>query len=283
MLGTVTTALVAFLLSPIPFGVRGSLVVAIVSQKGDYVVVAAESRSLDLSRRRVNNLSCKIIGLGGEMLFFETGVNVIGVQRGEAWNAEDVARAIYQESQNRDARTLSIAWGNRALQWFYSQSSADLQSTAETNGGIVTGGFIGFDNDGKASVQNQTIYYSTVDRTLSRRPTGQPPIPGQVVASGIAKELAAEFFEGKTKRAIEAFGPIGTFRLIGVDAGIDANLARKAIEFAIRSATGREQEALGGPIDIAVLRRNRTIEWVNRKPECFKMDQRLIMKKRSYK
>jgi hypothetical protein len=90
----------------------------------------------------------------------------------------------------------------------------------------------------------------------------------------VAVDLVQEFFDGKTPQAIAAFGPIGMIRLIAVDPTTDSGLARKAIQFAIDNSSGKEKAALGGPIDVAIVRKNRTIEWVSRKKECYEQDQK---------
>src|SRR5271155_2459174 len=69
-------------LSTLPFEVqRGSSVVAIYSQKGDYVVVAAESRTADMNHKPLDDRACKIISLGNDTVFFETGIPAIRVLR----------------------------------------------------------------------------------------------------------------------------------------------------------------------------------------------------------
>ena len=95
--------------------------------------------------------------------------------------------------------------------------------------------------------------------------------------SGVGKELISEFFKGNTVRAAIAFGPIGTLRRIGEDPTIDASLAKKAIQFAIDYSTGPDHDEIGGPIDVAIVRKNLPIEWVSRKKECYEQDQKPIL------
>jgi hypothetical protein len=253
---------------------RGSLVIAMVSRKGDYVVVAGESRSLDQSQIPVDDRSCKVIALGRDTLFFETGASFIGVRRGKPWDGRSVARAIYRESKKLDAKGLSVAWGNKALQWFYGQAEQDLRTLTGTEGTIVTGGFVNFQDDGTPSVQRQTIFYSDNTHTIGRRADDKPQGPGQITISGVALNLVQEFFDGKTRRAVDAFGPIGVVRLICVDPMIDSSLARKAIQFSMDNSTSKEKGWLGGPIDIAVVRKGQRIEWVSRKKQCYGQDQK---------
>lgn len=252
---------------------RGSLVVAIVSQKGNYVVVAADSREVDEADKPIDDKSCKVIALGGDTLFFETGTPLIIVRRGKSWNAQDVARAVYGESKKRDARDLSIAWGNRALSWFDAQSETDLKSVSEAKGGIITGGFINFKEGKNPSIQTQEITFSARTHTLTRGLASEPPAQGEVMFSGVGKNLIEEFFAGKTRRAIRAFTSVETVHRVGVNSQVDARLARKAIQFAIANETGKDKNTIGGAIDVAILRKNGTVEWVSRKRACYALDE----------
>lgn len=245
----------------------------IVSQRGNYIVVAADSREVDESDRPIDDKSCKVIALGGDTLFFETGTPLIIVRRGKSWNAEDVARAVYRESGRRDARDLSIAWGDRALSWFDAQSETDLKSVSEAKGGIITGGFINFRESGHPSIQTQEITFSARNHTLTRGLASEPPALGQVMFSGVGKNLIEEFFAAKTGRAMRAFSTVETEHLVGVKSWVDAKLARKAIQFAIANETGENRNTIGGPIDVAILRRNGAIEWVSRKKACYASDE----------
>ena len=252
---------------------HGSLVVAIVSQKGNYIVVAADSREVDESDTPIDDKSCKVIALGGNTLFFETGTPLIIVRRGKSWNAQDVARAVYRESKKRDARDLSITWGDRALSWFDAQSEADLKSVSEAKGGIITGGFINFKEGKNPSIQTQEITFSARNHTLTRGLASEPPALGQVMFSGVGKNLIEEFFAGKTLRALRAFSSVETVHRVGVNSRVDARLARKAIQFAIANETGRDKNTIGGPIDVAILRKDGTIEWISRKKACYALDE----------
>jgi hypothetical protein len=248
---------------------RGSLVVWIVSKQANYVVIGAESRTIDPDRKTLDDQSCKVIALGGDTLFFETGYSQIGVIRGKSWSAENTARTVYASSQQRDALSLSIKWRDKALLWFNTQSEQGLRELAdEPNGYLVTGGFIHFDNSATLSVHSMAIFYNIATHSLSTQPSSQAA--GQVGISGVGNDLVREFFDGRTQRAVRAFGPVGVVRLIAVDPVEDASNVRKAIWFAMNNAVGEDKLALGGDIDIAVIRNDRTIEWVARKPWCSK-------------
>jgi hypothetical protein len=250
---------------------RGSLIVFIVSKRADYVVIGAESRTIDIVHNSSDDRSCKIISLGRDTLFYETGNAAIGVKVGRNWSSEGEARFVYALSQRRDASDLADAWATRALRWFGSQSRQDLERAAvPPHGNLATGGFINFDQNGNLSLHSVEISFDSVKRTL----VGQPSTiaPGDIGVAGIAKDLIKEFFDRKSERAARAFGPTGVARLIAVDPERDEELVRKAIQFAIENAVGNDKRALGGDIDIAVIRKDRTIKWINRKPWCSQQD-----------
>jgi len=252
---------------------RGSLVVFVFSKNSDFIIVAAESREIDRNGKPLDDRGCKVITLGKDTLFFTTGSYRVAARSGEPWNALKVAGAVYKESKKRDALSLSNAWGKKALQWFSLQTKQDLEGLTEKTDRFVTGGFVNFMGDGIPSVQYQVLGYSRTEQGPFRRPGIETVNPGQVWAMGNGQELLTEFLDGKTKRAVEALGPNDVLRFASADPAMGSNLARKAIEFAVDNTTGAEKSSLGGPIDIAILRKNGTIEWVSRKRECYKIDQ----------
>jgi hypothetical protein len=265
---TVIPALLLLLAAPLQAQVvGGSLVVWVVSERSDYVVIGAESRNLDSRRNFSNDRSCKVISLGGDTLFYETGSSVVGVRNGKSWSSKGAARAAYSFSQKRDVLSLTDEWGTIALRWFTSQPTQDLLTIAHMpDGNLVTGGFIGFDKERVLTTHGINISYDAGKRSLRSEPSSQAP--GQIGAAGVALDLVKEFIHGKTDRAIKAFGPIGAVRWIAGDPLQDVSFVQKTIKFAMDNAVGADKSALGGDIDIAIIRKDRTIEWVARKSWC---------------
>jgi hypothetical protein len=251
---------------------RGSLVVWIVSKQADYVVIGADSRALNFESKSINDSACKILSLGGDTLFYETGTARTGVYGGKSWTAASTARNVYKSSLKRDALSLATEWRKRTLRWFDSLPEEELRShTQRSNGVLVNDGFINFDSDGSLSVHSVEIVYNALRHRLDVQPTSQGP--GETGISGVAMDLVTEFLQGKTDRAIRAFGPVGTLRFgRGVDQKADVGLVQKAIKFAMDNATGEDKLSLGGDIDVAIIHRRRTIEWVARKPLCSQQD-----------
>ena len=250
---------------------RGSLVVWIVSERADYVVIGAESREVNPDLSSSNDRSCKIISLGGDTLFYGTGNVTLVPKHGVRWSSKAVARSVYVSSRKHDASDLSSAWGTKALRWFYSRPQEDLQELARPpHGSLVIGGFINFNDKAILSLHSAEFSYDSEKHTLTGTPSSQNP--GQIGAAGIATDLVKEFFDGRTERAVRAFGPIAIPRLIAVDSRKDVDLVRKAIQFAMDNSVGDDKRALGGDIDIAIIRSDRTVEWVTRKSWCSEQD-----------
>jgi hypothetical protein len=248
---------------------RGTLAVWVVSGKADYIVIGADSRVVVEAgpSKQNNDLTCKIISLGGSTLFFETGLSIIGAKRGANWDTFDLPREVYTKSKQHDPLTLSDAWGTGALKWFTHQPQQGLKLAAEGLQGILSyGGFIGFDEHGTLSIHSNHVLYDATKHSLALVPSTQAP--GQIGVSGVGKDLVREFVDGKTQRAIKAVGPVGMIRTITVTPEGDTEFVRKAIQFVMDNASPEDKSYLAGPIDIAVIRRDRTIRWVSRKPLC---------------
>src|ERR1700729_633526 len=151
---------------------RGSLVVAIVSTKGDYVVIAAESRNTNGSDRTpANDDACKIISVGGETIFFETGESEYRSHHRDLWDARAIARAVYLKSKDHDPHELSLAWIKKARRWFAQLPDTEMRSVTSASDGeigkISAGGFAAFGADGILVVDDQSLFYSFADRTFS--------------------------------------------------------------------------------------------------------------------
>lgn len=77
----------------------GTSIVLVVSETGEYVVIAADSRQADISgKRKPSDKECKAIQLDNT-LFFDSGTVVIGA-RGGTWNSQQVASRL---RKNADA------------------------------------------------------------------------------------------------------------------------------------------------------------------------------------
>jgi hypothetical protein len=251
---------------------RGSLVVWIVSKQADYVVIGADSRTLNLDSKSTNDSGCKILSLGGDTLFYETGTAGVGGYGGKSWTAATTARNVYKSSLKRDALSLATEWRGRTLRWFDSLPDEEVRSHAQKmNGNLVSDGFINFGPDGSLSIHSVAIVYDARRRRLDVQSTSQGP--GETGISGVALNLVAEFLQEKTDRAVKAFGPVGTLRFArGVNQSADVDLIQKAIKFAMDNSVGEDKLALGGDIDVAIIRKDHTIQWVARKPVCNQQD-----------
>lgn len=250
---------------------RGSLVIWIVSRQADYVVIGAESRTVRSNQKGPEDRSCKIISLGGDTLFYETGISEMQVGQQPAWSSESTARRAYRSLDRRDAPSLAAEWGNRALRWFSAQSDQTLRDSANRVTGIlVSGGFVHFDRNVKLSLVTTNLTFGGPNRRI--RVETSSTAPGHIGASGRATDLVREFFAGETARAVRAAAVVGGVAQIGVKPEKDARLIRAAIQFAIDHAGGADRSALGGDIDLAVLSEAGKISWLARKYWCSSED-----------
>jgi hypothetical protein len=261
------------LLSPAPIEVqRGTLVVVAVSQKRDYAVVGAESRNKYGNGQPPDERGCKVIALGSDSLFFEAGHAEVKATDGQEWNAQAAARSAFQQTTAHDARELSKTWGQIAGKWFHQWNAQNFQQLSlGEEGRIITGGFLTVTDDGALSIHTEAVFYSDALGQVIAKPDDNALSKGFMY--GVGTDLVQEYAHRKTQRAIDAFGSLDATRL-GVDPTVDVENVRKAIQFAIDYSTGETKTELAGPVDIAILRTNRTIEWVRRKKSCYSEDQK---------
>jgi hypothetical protein len=258
---------------------HGTSIVWVVSQTGEYVVLAADShRSVDIldpkfkspdpRKTEPNNHECKVIVLG-DTLFFDSGSVLIKSYRGKSWDSMQAAREIYTASKDHEAQALSIAWGNRALAWFYGQSQSDIQSVADPDGGLVLGGFINFDSNRNPASFLQTLYFDAGTRKLFGKPRSQAK--GQIGLAGVEPELIREFEKAETPRALKAYGTLKIHN-VTKDLSYDIQFVQKAIQFVIDNVNAKDRQSVHGPIEVVVIRRLGGIDWVTRKHSCYAMD-----------
>ena len=248
---------------------HGTSIVWVVSETGEYVVLAADSRQSDaFGRVQPNDRACKVIALD-DTVFFNSGSVLSKTYRGKPWSSLQAAREIYIASKDRQAEPLSIAWGNEAMTFFYRLSVTDLKSVAEADGAIVTGGFINFDPNRNPAAFSQNLYVSADPPQLSRKPESQAK--GQIGISSIQRELVVEFIKAESPRAVKAYGTL-KIHSAAPDLSYDIEFVKKAVQFVIANVSGKDKEHVHGPIDVVVLRRFGGIDWVTRKPSCYAQD-----------
>lgn len=261
--------------APPPKTRSGSLVVGIFSRNADYVVIGAESRrNYSGETTSADDDACKVISLGGNTLFFDAGTSGATLVNGDApWDSQSVARDVFRHSLTHDAPEMSAAWAKNAREWFSDLSQKSLEGLAEGPEGYISlGGFVSFTEKGAPSVQIELISYSASQQKLIAE-ADTPPPAGATIVYGVATRVVRDFFEGKAGRAARASGHARPLGILGVNAEIDAVAVSMAIQFAIDHA-GPDKGELGGPIDVAILRKDRTIEWVSRKKECYDLDEK---------
>jgi hypothetical protein len=247
---------------------QGTTIVFVISNNGDYVVLAADSRDF-WSYGHPSDSACKIVAFK-DTLFYESGA-ATALFKDSKWDAVESAKGIYKRSKTHDAEMLSIIWGNEAMKFFNAQPDS-FRRRAEgqnSNGGVVTGGFINFNALGNPVASAQTVTARLSDHQLFLKPTTEHT--GQIGTSGVGHDLIAEFINARSSRALRAHG---AFRphLEGSSQFYDIQLVQQAIQFVIDNSTGEDKRGVNGPIDVAVLTRDGAVKWVTRKQDCYAFD-----------
>jgi len=248
---------------------HGTSIVWVVSETGEYVVLAADSREFDaMGKLKPSDRACKVIALD-DTVFFNSGSVLSRTRRGKPWRSLQSARETYIASNDRQAEPLSIAWGNEALTFFYRLSVTELRSSANADGSIVTGGFINFDPNRSPAAFSQILSFSAEPPQLSRK--GLSQAKGQVGISSIHPELVVEFIKAETPRAVKAHGTL-KLHTTAPDLSYDIEFVKKAVQFVIDNVSGEDKERVHAPIDVVVLRRFGGIDWIARKQSCYAQD-----------
>jgi hypothetical protein len=134
------------------------------------------------------------------------------------------------------------------------------------DGGLVTGGFINFDEHRNPVVFVEELFFNPV----TQQPFLVSTSPVQIGIASIQPGLVVEFVKAETPRAIKAYGRL-TPHNAGNDLAYDKEFVRKAVQFVIDNVTGKDKLLLHGPIDVDVVRRG-GIVWGPRKPNCYAQD-----------
>jgi len=246
----------------------GTSIVYVISNDGQYVVFAADSRNVDPSNNITNNEACKVITLGNDTTFYESGTAVVGDRQGHLlWSSQRAARQVYTANKNHDARTLAIAWGKVAFAWFDRQSDSDQKLWTKSESRVLANGaFINYDQNRNPVVFSEPLSYDAQTKKLSLPEPITSSRAGLVGRGGDYQELVAEFMNAETPRAQRAYGTLKV-RYAGNELGYDIQFVQKAIQFVIDNAP--DKRFVHSPIDVVVLRRFGGADWVVRKHNCY--------------
>lgn len=247
---------------------KGTSIVFVVSNTGEYVALAADSRNFDSIAHRTNDEACKVIVLGADTLFYESSTATVGDQRGLViWSSQATAREVYRASTDRSGSVLARAWGRRTEEWFANHKWA-LTGAAV----VANGAFIRFDRSRKPTVFSESLLYDSQSHGLSlRQPITAPDASGEIGKAGDHQELVAEFVDAQTPRALKAYGTLGIHQA-GTSLAYDTQFVRMAVQFVIDNVSGSGRQMVHGPIDVVVLRPVGGVDWEMRKRSCFGSD-----------
>lgn len=247
-------------------------IVWVVSARGDYIVLAADSRAYNELKHEANDCACKAVVFDDYTVFFTSGRPRVPVNGGTPWDSIQTAWDIYKSSKDRDTQSLSTAWGKRAKDWFDGQNPAFVKSLTGADGTLVQGGFINFVPNANPIVFLQELVFDGSPLSpaqLFLRPSSESM--DQIGATGIDnRELVGEFIEAKTPRALKAYGKLKPHN-IGKELSQDKEFVIKAVQFVIDNVPDSEKPFVHGPIDVVVVRRD-GVHWGPRKDNCFSED-----------
>lgn len=256
------TACILALGCAIPF--RATIVV--VEFTPERMIVAADS--LALTPDQASTDACKIIQLDAKTFFFATGQVRAKASNGAEWNATNFARDSFAGSKLIiDKFTLSRV----AAQWaeLMRESLKGLQAAINTN--ITEGVFGSVDALGihahqvsmvrmvvPGAISPQIVAYSAniYDRT------------NPIAAFGVNASfpLVVEFLANVTPRAKILNRKLGEKIKSMPEPQRKAERIGAAVEAAI--AWMPKKNIIGGSVDLMILNRGASIEWIRRKPNC---------------
>jgi hypothetical protein len=249
----------------------GTSVVFVVAANGSYVVIAGDSRETLVETRKegkLNDTGCKVIALGGDTLFYESGHAIIPLTVGKKWDSRDAARRVYKAAPNHDSQALSEAWGNEALEWYRARDSADLQRLSRNGSNVETGGFINFDSNGRLSVHGVDLDYLQANQQLYIVPITF--LPGSIGWTSIDDYLLSEFEDRTTPRARLAYGSIDPSS-VNKDLAAGMTFVREAVQFVIDTLPEIDKIHAAAPIDVGWIEKS-GITWMQRKKVCDRED-----------
>lgn len=214
------------------------------------------------------NQRCKVIALGGDTLFYESGNAVVEVREGKPWSSVGQARDLYKASRTHDALELSTAWGDRAKAWFGQRSKEEMRGIARDGKYLVSGGFINFDKQAKPSVHGLNLNYDPASGNFPLVPNSQTP--GDIGAAGTDVYLVSEFTENRSNRAQLAHGSLSQ-PSVTRDLRAGVTFVQEAIQFVIDNLPPEDKGHVAPPFDVAIMQPS-GIVWLARKDGCYKED-----------
>jgi len=268
---TAKILLVAATVLFMPMALSGQLVtgsIAVLQSAGDYLVIAADSKSL--SHKGVSLHRCKIVALDDQLVYAGTGYTSYAGVRG-AWDASDIVKQHYHlltKTPRHDLiRKLAEAYGASLA----ARLDPDVKGHPEEGWPTLLAAalFAGFDENRWRVVIEVTIHqepHNGVAQGVGYS-TKLFPASDAVFADVIGETaVAQEFAAGRTLRsqswrnglALEVTG-------LGVKERLIAG-AEKIVEL-----TAKYQPSLvGGSIEAVLVSRNMGVKCIRRKPECAK-------------
>jgi hypothetical protein len=251
--------------------------IVLVFPQSERLLVAADSRSI--LGASLGPDMCKIVPLGKRMLFFATGLTVVGDKKTGRiiYSANDLAQKSFTKFGSMSdavlrSKKMATYWGESVRKRISDDEIIQPDFWKKANRQLVQGIFV--------SRSEKTSWFVLKVQVIPRpaESNRSPPvvtfsiipvqfISGQVMTSGDphAVYLVEEFLSQQTARSIAANQEM--LKIISSNPGIDKEMfTLKSIITVIEEWAGPDA-SIGGPSDILELTRN-DIHWLEVKDEC---------------
>jgi hypothetical protein len=251
---------------------QGSVAVGYFSDKK--LIIAADSRAIDIKGGTPDDTKCKIAVLGGKVIFVSTGgAGYSTIEQSDpvqGWNNIDEARRAYEmivgKSENASGHTRAVAnqWAELmvthfvGLNLFHPDRAASIAYV--THGVPTIALFGGRDLSGNLELISITI--TLVPNRIPAVAFGSPPVACTLCVIGEA-DVPIEFIHVTSGRAkLDA----KHWRAFNDSSTSDYDI-RHTMHF-VELTEKYHASNVGGPIDAVQLTREGNLRWLSRKKNC---------------
>jgi hypothetical protein len=234
--------------------------VPFIFQKNEKLIIAADSRAISLNGKQRAENDCKIVKLGEHSVFASSGYTSAFGRYGILEFSNDFSREAYQKYPNDPERMMNF--------WMYKMSQAlsivaSQASLASTPKGLVVMAIFGSESHSKIEVWHGEIRYE-IGKLKALSEALNPQHSG-FFTEGFDEQVS-EFEASTTDRSIRLHEQARRDAMSsGSFADYDAYELRALVE-AIEAWSNDDN--VGGPVDIIVLRAGQAAKWVKHKRNC---------------
>ena len=255
--------------------------VVVIGYSKQKVVVAADSRETS-AQGAYRDQACKIVALNDRLMFTVAGQARSVLGDAVLWDATREARAALADSQglasdmagdflDRVARRWGVLLGTNISANMQPDDVLKLANDQE----LINGMFIGLDEKHELHMSHEIIRARTVDSTtrFNIDPVKVVTLSDSVIFRALGEgDISDEFESGRTARSKRwklNVSQVGRLR------GLSKEAAEVILRVELTGTYGKETipnnpaiHLVGGKTDVAELKRDGTVHWIQRKPEC---------------